>query len=491
MATRRSSHVATTGRDSAERDGVNGVNGVVGEIGEAESSHGHPIVFNEGEIQFGNNVSISTLGEPVTLMAKPGAVIVLGDDVAVGSGSTIAAFGRVEVGSDTQIGARCRLLDDDSGAGIRVGDRVLIEDDVMIVAGAVIGADARILKGSLVVGRVSDGAVVRPSADPIFFQPTGAAGARSSKSATPADTAQDAPLLQEVRATVSTILPSAAVAAAGAVLEDWDSLTTVHLIVALEERFGVMIDDGALIDRRTLQSLTDYVEEQRAATAGVRSSQSKRLSRPNVVVAQAASDATQQAPATDAHPEPIRPAGRRSEGISLEIKAFGGAFSKSNLCIKLANLLPIWSLRHLRWYLLRAAGCRLAPKCTFLGQARFVGPSPSNLEVAEGAIIGPKTTFGVDGKITIGRNVSVGPGVTIYTGTHDVGPAHRRMDLRVLAKPVTIEDGAWIGLNALILPGVRIGAGAIVSAGAVVSVDVPSNTVVAGNPAVVVRTIVA
>ena len=475
--TGRSSSVVTNGRGSATPDG------------DDEQAAGHPLVFNEGEIQFGNSVSISTLDDPVTLVTKPGGIIVLGDDVAVGSGSTIAAFGRVEIGADTQIGTHCRLLDDESAAGIRIGERVQIEDDVMVVAGAVIGSVARILKGALVVGRVSDGAVIRPSPDPIVFHPSDVI-VRSGKSAALGNPAHDAPLLHDVRATVSSILPSAAVAEADAVLSDWDSLTTVHLIVALEDRFGVTIDDGALIDRRTIQALTEYVEEQRAAVSGVPSSQLKRLSRPNIVVAPDASNERQQSVAATTPSQSIASAPRRSsEGISLEIKAFGGAFSKSNLCIKLANLLPIWSLRHLRWYLLRAAGCRLSPKCTFLGQARFIGASPANLEVGEGAIIGPKVTLGVDGRITVGRNVSIGPGVTIYTGTHDVGPAQRRMDPRVLAKAVTIEDGAWIGLNALILPGVRVGAGAIVSAGAVVNTDVPSNTVVAGNPAVVVRTI--
>jgi acetyltransferase-like isoleucine patch superfamily enzyme/acyl carrier protein len=437
-------------------------------IGDPRSS-GQPIVFNEGEIVLGNNVHIATDGEPVTLVSKPGGVIALADGVGIGSGTTIAAFGHVDVGADTRIGAYCRVLDDASGAGIRIGERVDIEDDVMVVAGAAIGSGARILRGALVTGRVREGDVVKPAADP-------------------RDAVSDTPLLQDVRDVVGSVLPSATTAAPDVALSDWDSLTTVHLIVALEDRFGITIDDGALIDRHTLQALADYVEEQRTAMSG-RPLSPRRLSKPRVV---AAPDPAQAAPGTemlaDAAP---RPAGRRSEGITLEIKALGGAFSKSNLLIKLANLLPIWSLRHLRVYLLRAAGCRISPKCTFLGRVRFIGASPANLEVADGTIIGPNVTFGVDGKIALGRNVSIGPGVTIYTGTHDVGSAQRRMNPRVLAKPVSIEDGVWIGLNALILPGVRIGAGAIVSAGAVVGSDVANNTVVAGNPAVVTRTIVA
>ena len=52
---------------------------------------------------------------------------------------------------------------------------------------------------------------------------------------------------------------------------------------------------------------------------------------------------------------------------------------------------------------------------------------------------------------------------------------------------VVIEDKAWIGFNVIVLKGVTIGAGAIVGAGSVVSKDVPPFTIVAGNPARLVR----
>lgn len=56
----------------------------------------------------------------------------------------------------------------------------------------------------------------------------------------------------------------------------------------------------------------------------------------------------------------------------------------------------------------------------------------------------------------------------------------------VTSKPVVVEEGAWIGLAAIILPGVRLGRGCVVQAGAVVASDVAPNTFVAGNPATVV-----
>lgn len=62
-------------------------------------------------------------------------------------------------------------------------------------------------------------------------------------------------------------------------------------------------------------------------------------------------------------------------------------------------------------------------------------------------------------------------------------------DCAEFALPITIEDGVWIGGGAIVLGGVTLGEGCVVGAGAVVTRDVPPNTVVAGNPAKVVRVI--
>jgi len=167
------------------------------------------------------------------------------------------------------------------------------------------------------------------------------------------------------------------------------------------------------------------------------------------------------------------------------------ALGWSACCTSLANALPEWTLPHVRGWLLRAAGCRIARNASFLGAVALVGPAGCavQLEVGEGSIVGPRVTFGLDAPVVLGRNVSLSPGATLYTGTHDVGRRRGRMDPRVVARPVVVEDGAWVGMNALVLPGVRIGAGAIVSAGAVVTSDVPPDTLVAGNPATPIRTL--
>jgi galactoside O-acetyltransferase len=68
--------------------------------------------------------------------------------------------------------------------------------------------------------------------------------------------------------------------------------------------------------------------------------------------------------------------------------------------------------------------------------------------------------------------------------------AHGRKEWsEVIIKPVTISDRVWIGFNVIILKGVTIGEGAIVGAGSVVTKDVSPYTIVAGNPAQVIREI--
>jgi acetyltransferase-like isoleucine patch superfamily enzyme len=84
--------------------------------------------------------------------------------------------------------------------------------------------------------------------------------------------------------------------------------------------------------------------------------------------------------------------------------------------------------------------------------------------------------------ITIGDRVAVGPGVYFITGTHRMGPHTQRAGV-LIAAPIRVGDGAWIGARAILLPGVTVGAGAVVAAGAVVMKDVPADTLVAGVPA--------
>lgn len=88
--------------------------------------------------------------------------------------------------------------------------------------------------------------------------------------------------------------------------------------------------------------------------------------------------------------------------------------------------------------------------------------------------------------ITIGHGVAISSGVTIRDSDN-----HAINGKSAIAAPVVIEDHVWIGLNATILKGVRIGSGAVVAAGAVVTSDVPCNALVGGVPARVIKQAIA
>lgn len=109
------------------------------------------------------------------------------------------------------------------------------------------------------------------------------------------------------------------------------------------------------------------------------------------------------------------------------------------------------------------------------------------VSIGEGTYANMNLTLIDDWKITIGKNVLIGPNVTICTTGHPVHPKHRADGM--YSFPVTIEDNVWIGANVVILPDVTIGENSVIGAGSVVTKDIPANSVAFGSPCKVFREI--
>ncbi|WP_421977778.1 acyltransferase [Roseivirga seohaensis] len=122
---------------------------------------------------------------------------------------------------------------------------------------------------------------------------------------------------------------------------------------------------------------------------------------------------------------------------------------------------------------------------------------PSNIyggEVGEGMIvgnnsnIGPFAYIGCSGLIVIGDNVMMSPRVSIYAENHNFEKRNVPMKAQGVTRQTTkVEDDCWIASNSVILAGVTIGKGSVISAGAVVTKDVPPYSIVGGVPAKVIK----
>jgi len=111
-----------------------------------------------------------------------------------------------------------------------------------------------------------------------------------------------------------------------------------------------------------------------------------------------------------------------------------------------------------------------------------------DVEIGDNSGIGINAQLNTKGGIFIGDNVMMGPDVVILTQGHKHNDISRPMNEQGFKMaPVIIEDDVWIGIRAIILSGVKIGRSSIIGAGAVVTKDVPPFSIVAGNPAKVIK----
>lgn len=133
----------------------------------------------------------------------------------------------------------------------------------------------------------------------------------------------------------------------------------------------------------------------------------------------------------------------------------------------------------LRAYLYGLISFRSGKAPTVKGGCRVNG---YGLRIGHRVFINRSCYFDLSAPILLGDNVVVGHHTVFVTADHHIGAPGRRAGA-VKAAPIVVEEGAWIGCQCVIMPGVTIGRGSVVAAGALVRENVPPNAMVAGVPA--------
>lgn len=111
-----------------------------------------------------------------------------------------------------------------------------------------------------------------------------------------------------------------------------------------------------------------------------------------------------------------------------------------------------------------------------------------NIEIGENFYANHNLTILDGNKVKFGDNVFIGPNCGFYTAGHPIDYMARNRGLEY-AKPIIVGNNVWFGGDVTVLPGVTIGNNVVIGAGSVVTKNVPDNTVVAGNPARIIRNI--
>lgn len=142
--------------------------------------------------------------------------------------------------------------------------------------------------------------------------------------------------------------------------------------------------------------------------------------------------------------------------------------------IRLIGYIPFYFIRKLFYVLV---GVKIEKKAHIHMGAQFF--NPKNVVIGEGSILGQNIFLDGRDSLTIGKYVDIASDVLIYNSEHDINSD----DFKAITAPVTIGDYVFVGPRAIILPGVKIGKGAVVAAGAVVIKDVDDFIIVGGVPA--------
>jgi len=123
----------------------------------------------------------------------------------------------------------------------------------------------------------------------------------------------------------------------------------------------------------------------------------------------------------------------------------------------------------------------IGKRCLILDHVYMRAGSDGHINLADHCAVNSFAKLFGHGGIDVGANAQLGPGVLITTTTHDF-----RKSMRTEFRQVKIGQWAWIGANAVILPGITIGQYAVIGAGSIVTKDIPDYAIAVGNPARVI-----
>lgn len=172
-----------------------------------------------------------------------------------------------------------------------------------------------------------------------------------------------------------------------------------------------------------------------------------------------------------------RPLTTSEASKKIVTRAFNWVLDFELLLVTWAGLLPSHLLR---LFIYSLAGVKIGKGSRIHIGTRFF--YPANIAIGEGSVIGDNAFLDGRDRLIIGNHVDIASGVMIYNSEHDINSE----DFGAIIAPVEIGDYVFIGPRAIILPGVKIGKGAVVAAGAVVTKDVEEFTIVGGVPAQVI-----
>lgn len=123
----------------------------------------------------------------------------------------------------------------------------------------------------------------------------------------------------------------------------------------------------------------------------------------------------------------------------------------------------------------------------FINRAHKVGPGWGLVEFGNDIKLGSNVRIDYVGKVIIGNHVDISSGASIFSHSHNPYDMTHNELCKTIPAVTTISSNVWIGTNAIIMAGITIGEHSVVGAGSIVTKNVPPNSVVAGNPAKLIK----